>query len=203
MMRGTFKRVVKLGGSLLDLPDLAGRLRRWLAAQPTLPTLLLVGGGRLADVVRDYDRLHHLGEEAAHWLAVQTMSLNAALLAALSPESQLRSSLDSSPPADGAPLIFDPYDFLRRIEPDLPGEPLGRHWGVTSDSIAARLTAACEADELVLLKSALPAALEDIVSGKSHGYVDACFAKACHGVARIRCVNLRDDRFPEQILATD
>lgn len=202
MMPGKIKRVVKIGGSLLDLPDLADRLGRWLAAQPLLPTLLLVGGGRLADVVRDYDRLHHLGDEAAHWLAVKTMSLNAALLAALLPEAQLQSSLDASAPANSGPLIFDPEEFLRCEEPHLPGKPLGRDWGVTSDSIAARLASVCGADELVLLKSAMPPAACDMPAAIAHGYVDGCFALAADGVARVRCVDLRDARFAERHLVT-
>lgn len=197
MMSGTIKRVVKLGGSLLELSDLADRLRRWLAAQPPLPTVLLVGGGRLADVVRDYDRLHRLGEEAAHWLAVQTMSLNAALLAALLPEVELRSSLESPCPANGPPLICDPYNFLRSAEPSFPGEPLGRNWGVTSDSIAARLAMICDADELVLLKSASPPARGSISAAISGGYIDAGFAQTCRALPRIRCVNFRDDHFAE------
>ena len=202
MMPGRIKRIVKLGGSLLDLRDLAVRLRRWLAAQPPLPTLLLVGGGRLADVVRDYDRLHHLGDEAAHWLAVQTMSLNAALLAALLPEAELRSSLDASPPGHGGPLVFDPYDFLRREEPHVPGEPLGRDWGVTSDSIAARLASVCRADELVLLKSAGPPASGDVLAAAAEGYVDASFAHTSRGLPRIRCVDFRDGLFTERELLT-
>lgn len=200
MMPGRTKRIVKVGGSLLELRDLAVRLRCWLAAQPPSPTLLLVGGGRLADVVRDYDRLHHLGDEAAHWLAVQTMSLNAALLAVLLPEAELRSSLDASPPAHGGPLIFDPYDFLRREEPHLPGGPLERHWGVTSDSIAARLASVCRADELVLLKSAAPPASGKITAAAAEGYVDASFAHTSRGLPRIRCANFRDDRFAERDL---
>jgi 5-(aminomethyl)-3-furanmethanol phosphate kinase len=200
-MTAAIQRVVKLGGSLLELPDLALRLRGWLARQAPMPTLLVVGGGRLADVVRDYDRLYHLGDEAAHWLAVQTMSLHASLLSALLPEAKLQSSFSASVPTEDRLLIFDPEKFLRHEEPRLAGKPLARHWGVTSDSIAARLASVCQAHELVLLKSALPSAPGDLAMAAARGYVDGCFAQASRGLPRIRCVNFRDEGFAEGVLA--
>src|SRR5271166_3401866 len=71
--------VVKVGGSLFSMPDLAQRLRRWLAqAGPRI--LLVPGGGAAADVVREFDKCHSLGEEASHWLALWSLRLNAELL---------------------------------------------------------------------------------------------------------------------------
>ncbi len=66
--------------------------------------------------------------------------------------------------------------------------PVG--WHVTSDSIAAWLAKRLAATELVLLKSALPAAdsVEDL---SRSGYCDAYFRTALTGVAVVRCVNLR------------
>src|SRR5579863_6349961 len=81
--------VYKLGGSLLTLPVLAGRLTRLFeqpfpaAASQRVPPprrLVVVGGGQIADVVRAWDRLHALGDIAAHELAMEAMSFNARLL---------------------------------------------------------------------------------------------------------------------------
>src|SRR5207248_9110984 len=58
--------VVKVGGSLYDLPDLADRLRRWLSALAAPRVLLVPGGGPTADVIRTFDQRHRLGEEASH-----------------------------------------------------------------------------------------------------------------------------------------
>jgi hypothetical protein len=45
-------RVVKLGGSLLDLEELPERLTRWIAAQRAMASVMVVGGGWLADALR-------------------------------------------------------------------------------------------------------------------------------------------------------
>lgn len=50
--------VVKVGGSLFDLPDLGPRLRAWLKTLRTADVLLVPGGGPTADVVRSLDRAH-------------------------------------------------------------------------------------------------------------------------------------------------
>ena len=88
------RRVIKLGGSLLEYGDLVGELRRWLAAQSPAQNLLVVGGGAMADAVRRADRLHGLGETAAHWLCVRAMGVNSRLIAALLPEADYVTSLD-------------------------------------------------------------------------------------------------------------
>jgi hypothetical protein len=51
-------RVVKLGGSLLDLPHLAPRLQSWLGGEPDKLTLLLVGGGEFVEAMRQLDQVH-------------------------------------------------------------------------------------------------------------------------------------------------
>ena len=59
--------VYKLGGSLLSCVDLATRLRAVLEQRPDDRSLIVVGGGAAADVVRDWSRIHGLSE-AVHEL---------------------------------------------------------------------------------------------------------------------------------------
>ncbi|HUY90913.1 MAG TPA: hypothetical protein VMV10_19410 [Pirellulales bacterium] len=194
--------VVKLGGSLLDLADLAPRLRDWLARQRACSTVLVAGGGRMADVVRDADRLHRLGETASHWLCIRVMTINAELLAALLPEASLCRSLADwrSPKVDEAScLVLDPWLFLHEEEPQVTGQTLPESWQVTSDSIAARFAAAIGAAELVLLKSALPEATWTLADAAAAGYVDEFLPRLADATPQIRCVNLRAAGFPQSI----
>jgi len=191
-------RVVKLGGSLLDFDCLAPRLHAWLAAQPPMPGVMLVGGGKLADAIRDAFARHRLGEEAAHWLCIRLLGVTAELVAGLLPEAVLVKRFDELAAERVAErlAVFEPEQFLR----DETVHPLPHSWDVTSDSIAARLAARLEAGELVLLKSDLPAGRATLQETADAGYVDRYFPIAAAGLARIRCVNLRSDGFPEVTL---
>lgn len=183
-------RVVKLGGSLLDLPDLAERFRCWLAGEPAAKTVVLVGGGDMADVIRRAFAQHALSEEAAHWLCIRVLGVTAELLARLLPESLLtdRWSAVDELPADL--IVLDCQRFLK--DDDCRPSPLPHTWDVTSDSIAARLAERLAADELVLLKSVSIAPDISPAAAATAGLVDAYFPIAAAGLPCIRFVNLRE-----------
>lgn len=148
----------------------------------------------MVDAVREYDRLHALGDATAHWLAVQAMQVQARMLAALLAEANWAESVEKLTAAASPLAIVDPWNLLRdddRLSP----QPLPASWQVTSDSIAARLAQLCGAAELVLLKSALPVAAT-LTAAASSGYVDSFFPHAAT-LPCVRCVNLRDERFSE------
>lgn len=192
-------RVIKLGGSLLDMNGLVPALRCWRAAQRPMSDVMLVGGGDLADVVRRAFARHALSEEAAHWLCIRLLGVTAELVARLLPEGVLvkRFAQLLRPQDEPRLVIFDPERFLREEEPALSPEPLPHTWDVTSDSIAARLARCLAADELVLLKSSLPGAVSGVADLVAAGYVDRYFSQAAAGLPAIRCVNLRNEGFFE------
>lgn len=183
--------IVKVGGSLFDWPDLGPRLREWLEANAPLETILVPGGGRFADIIRDFDRAHGLGDEVAHHMALQAMTLNAQLLAALIPGSCV---IDGP---DLAELLWEQnrlpiLDALAFCESD-DADALPHTWAVTSDSVAARLAIVAGATELVLLKSAPPPA-EDVTVWAECGYVDAWLPRVLAGTpVRLRAEHLRQD----------
>ena len=192
-------RVIKLGGSLLDVPDLAPTLRRWLARQPAMASVMIVGGGPLADVIREAFGRHGLSQEAAHWLCVRVLGVTAELVARLLPEARFVRRLDDLLVASTL-TILDPESFLRD-EPRLVPSPLPHSWDVTSDSIAARLAAILHADELVLLKSDLPPTGSTLCDAATASYVDPYFPFASAELPAIRCVNLRAGGFPAATLS--
>lgn len=182
--------VVKVGGSLFDLPDLGPRLGRWLAALGTRKVLIVPGGGPTADVVRNLDRWHHLGEEHAHWLALHALSLNARFLASLLPRSVVVPDVADAGSIDGdAWRILDAHDFARRDEARAGHLP--HSWEVTSDSIAARAASITGAARLFLLKSvSLPPGV-GWRDAEMPGIVDRFFAEAVGPDVSVRVVNFR------------
>lgn len=193
-------RVVKIGGSLLDCPDLPARLRRWFARARGM-NLIVVGGGRFADAVRQYDAALGLGERA-HWLAIRAMRLSGYLVAETLPGAKPNVRYDQlprdEPTVDPCSVwIVDALDFVERLPAELA---LPATWSVTSDSIAARLAQAVNADELVLLKSTLPGNIATFNDARAAALVDDYFPIAAQRLGEARLVNLRDGDFPEILL---
>lgn len=196
-------RVIKLGGSLFDYSGLASACRAWLAAQPVMDSLVIAGGGRLVDAIRQAQSVHHFDAQTAHWLAIRAMTATAELAAAVLSNAALVTEISEMQSLREAPhlAIVDPWQFLREEEPRLPGRPLPAGWQVTSDSIAARLASVLHAEELVLLKSGLPLAPYTYQHAAEQHYVDEYFPSAASSLAGVRCVNLRDPQAPEVILS--
>jgi aspartokinase-like uncharacterized kinase len=176
--------VVKVGGSLYDWPELGPRLRAWLTQLDAPRVLIVPGGGATADAIRAFDRVHQIGEKAAHWLAIETLSVNARFLHALMPEAAVSATPEE---CEARWCILDALPFFRADEAS--PDHLPHCWDVTSDSLAVRAAALLGARELVLLKSV------DSEGGNwCEGVVDAYFAKA---LERANCplqmslVNLR------------
>jgi aspartokinase-like uncharacterized kinase len=163
--------VVKVGGSLFDLPGLGPRLAGWLRDQALAEPLLVVGGGGLADAVRDFDRHQAVGEEAAHWLALRTLAVSARMLAAVLPGSAVVTGWEECPAvwAAGGVPVLDAFAFTLADE-GRPGA-LPKSWDVTTDAIAARAAAVGGVGRVLLLKSA-PFRWRDWHEASAVGYVD-------------------------------
>jgi aspartokinase-like uncharacterized kinase len=151
--------VVKVGGSLYDLPGLGPALREWLDELGD-DVLLVPGGGALADTVRDWDRRHGLGDETSHVLAVRAMGLAGEMLTALT----------------GWPCV--------EVAEILADDSLPRSWAVTSDSIAARVAERRGASKLVLLKSVDIPVGTNWPTAAGNGWVDEYFPRIA---ARLTC----------------
>jgi 5-(aminomethyl)-3-furanmethanol phosphate kinase len=157
--------VVKVGGSLFDHPRLGVGLRMYLNSLAPSEVLLVPGGGAAAEAVRELDRIHQLGEEASHWLAIAAMDVMGGVLRTLVPAVRVLECL-----------------AFARADGSRPGS-LPHVWDVTSDSIAARAAAVLGANRLVLLKSV------DVADGTTCdewsrlGWVDAHFPSVVQGAS--------------------
>ena len=138
--------VVKVGGSLFDWPDLKSQLPRFLAGLSGKTVVVVPGGGKAADAVRDLDQRFNLGEVISHWLALRALTLNAHFLAELlpgiggQPEKQLRKC-----PAAGSELLDaalrDRFYFLLMdyLPNDVEKEVLVKKTGITAVQADARV----------------------------------------------------------------
>ena len=137
--------VVKVGGSLAERPARLHRLMETLGVAARRHRLVVVpGGGSFAEEVRHADRRFHLGDSAAHWMAILAMDQYGYLLARLAPGAALvrtRRELVA-----GRLNVLAPSAWLRRAD------PLPHSWAVTSDSIAAWVARALGARRLMLVK---------------------------------------------------
>ena len=187
-------RIVKVGGSLFDLPELPARLRSWLDCEPVAHHVLVTGGGVLVEQVRTWHARQPIDEVSAHWICVDLMTTTAQLLHSRMPELSLCSDiqlLEQRCKQPGA-TIFIAAAWLRDMEPNLPGMKLPENWEVTSDAIAGRLAIVLAADELVLLKSTLPAtSVTDLDSLAEAGLVDPILPRLAPELSAVRLVNLR------------
>jgi 5-(aminomethyl)-3-furanmethanol phosphate kinase len=200
------RRVVKIGGSLFDHPawmDDLGQLaenrtwvddvERWIRSQPAATTLVVMGGGDAVDEVAAEQRTAGFSDAEAHWRCIRVMALHARRMAERMPAWPLildPRELDGA--VVGSTFVLRADAFMEAVDAVLGLGALPESWDVSSDSIAARAAELFAADELVLLKSALPGDMR-----KLGNYVDPYFAEAAKHLRAIRFVNLRDSAFPE------
>ncbi|HWL10012.1 MAG TPA: hypothetical protein VNQ76_16525 [Planctomicrobium sp.] len=177
--------VVKVGGSLLDLPELPVRLNALMKILPS-SILLIVGGGGFADEVRRLDRIHDWPESLSHRVAMRSMSVGATLLSrGLS--LPLASSWEQAQHMfnESRAVVVDIFEWENVDE--LPAS-----WDLTSDSIAAWLTEQCKGERLVLAKSVdLPDPVKTLDELSSQGFLDPCFPSFSSSIPEIDWVNLR------------
>lgn len=206
--------VLKVGGSLLDCPELPHRLSNWLRQNSISQPLVIVGGGAAADAVRSWDRTYQLGEERAHQLAVESMGLTRLLLRELLDDSVVVWSRDAARAAWAARKIpiLDVSAFLQ-TEEAVADLPLPHSWSVTSDSIAVWVTRVWPARQLVLGKSVpLPKSLETgtddrqtaesrLAALADNGMTDRSLPELARGIPQVGWLCLRDECPRYQLIA--
>jgi aspartokinase-like uncharacterized kinase len=156
--------VIKIGGGLADVPgalgvtcDAVGELGR------ARRIVVIPGGGAFADGVRSFERKHNLSPDAAHWMAILAMEQYAHVLAERIPGARLVEEPDAVVHSleEAGVAVLAPYRWMRAAD------VLPHSWEATSDSVAAFVAGALDADRLILVKPGEP------LSGDA---VDSCFA---------------------------
>lgn len=191
-------RVIKIGGSLLDKPEMANELQRWITIQDKAFNVLIVGGGMLVEAIRRYSEIHRTSDGDAHALCLSAMSVTARMfLVQWSGELPIYRSLVECRTryASGEVCLLDVREIFKDAETVHWGA-MPRDWRVTSDSIAAYVASAIGAVELVLLKSAALPQPSSAEKAAKMGYVDPYFPTLAGQLRSVRCVNFRDRDWP-------
>jgi aspartokinase-like uncharacterized kinase len=126
--------VIKVGGSLAETPSALKTLGMELSLFAKTHSIVVVpGGGRFADVVRDMYSQFNLSNALSHRMAILAMDQFGLVLSYLIPDCCFCNSLESAKyfSKKGKVVVFLPSKLLFQKNPFQPS------WTVTSDSIAA------------------------------------------------------------------
>lgn len=140
--------VLKVGGSLSRGAGLENLCREISCLGVRYHLLIVPGGGRFADEVRDAYRQYNVDETTAHHMALLAMDQFGYLLNGLIAGSLLASDLLSACSAaqSGKAAILLPSALI------MHADPLPHSWQVTSDTISAWIAHQSHCGRLVLLK---------------------------------------------------
>jgi aspartokinase-like uncharacterized kinase len=140
--------VVKLGGSLINAPELS----KWLETLVKMSdgkVLIVPGGSVFADAVRTAQQLTHVDDVTAHHLALLAMDQFGLLLAGMNRKLVTASSeleiAERSWQHKG--IVWLPCHMV------LADEQIAQNWQVTSDSLSAWIARKIGAEHLIIVKS--------------------------------------------------
>jgi aspartokinase-like uncharacterized kinase len=140
--------VVKVGGSLAEDPERLIDLCTKLGGLAKSYELVVVpGGGRFADVVRDSDKRFNLSSEISHRMAILGMDQFGLLLSQITPNSCATFFLDDAKQLSATKVV--PVFLPSRLM--FKEDPLKNSWDVTSDSIAAYVASRLQAAKVLLV----------------------------------------------------
>ena len=168
--------VIKLGGSLMQ----SSSLTVWLVTINKYhkeKIIIVPGGGRFADEVRQAQARWRFDEATAHKMAVLAMEQYGLMLGGLSPEwslvsteAEMRSSL-----AEAKVGIWLPCHLLLK-DTEIPTS-----WDMTSDSLGLWLAKLLEAEQYLIIKSGECLGHMELDESIQQGVVDACLAEMRQG----------------------
>ncbi len=140
--------VIKVGGSLAENPATLKKLCNRLSEIAKEHSIVVVpGGGKFADVVRELDQRYALSADAAHRMAILGMDQFGLLLSQVIPNSCATYSLSDAKQLSesrAAPIFLPSHLMFKE-------NPLEASWDVTSDSIAAYVASRLKADKVILV----------------------------------------------------
>ena len=188
--------VIKVGGSLAEDPAALRALCTKLGEIAKKHMILVVpGGGKFADVVREFDQQFALSCNVSHRMAILGMDQFGLLLSQIIPNSCTTYSLSDAKQlseSKSAP-IFLPSRLM------FQEDPLENSWTVTSDSIATYIASRLRVSKVVLVTD-----VDGIFTQDPKKYSDAKLIKrlSARELLKLRKRTSVDLFLPELLLKT-
>jgi aspartokinase-like uncharacterized kinase len=144
--------VIKIGGGLSAIPAaLEATCTAVAEAGRRFSIVVVPGGGPFADAVREFDYEYRISPDAAHWMALLAMDQYAHVLVER---------------IEGAVLVEEPGAVAAAVDPAgvavlapsrwmRAADVLPHTWDATSDSVAAFVAGALDAEQLLLVKPSI------------------------------------------------
>jgi hypothetical protein len=141
--------VIKIGGSFINteniqkLKEIVKIIENKAAEEESIKFIIVNGGGKAADLVRQFDSTCKLAAKNSHFAAISAVELNAFLISDFfkefsffSQKLKLHSKIN----------IFLPLAYYKNFD------PLPNSWQVTSDTMALETAERVNAEKLIILK---------------------------------------------------
>ena len=173
--------VIKLGGSLIATNTLLDCLNRIEQNYQGRAVVIVAGGGVFAEQVRLAQQHWQFNDDCAHAMAILAMQQTAWLIKGLKPNFVL---------VDSVRVLQQQREQISLWLPnvqELNQAGIAASWDVTSDSLAAWLASVLQAQELILVKSAVIDTQLSLEQLQIRGIVDKAF---CNTVLDA-CFNIR------------
>ena len=185
--------VIKVGGSLAEDPERLRALCHKLGELAKKYAIIVVpGGGKFADAVREYDQRFELSSHTSHRMAILGMDQFGLLLSDIMPNSHLFPRLENAKEFAEAKVvpIFLPSHWM------FQEDPLDNSWDVTSDSIAAYVASRVNAGKVVLVTH-----VDGVFTSDPEKYSDAKLIERL-SAKKLSTLNLRTsvDRYLPKLL---
>jgi len=140
--------IIKVGGSLSeDSASLTTLCQELGALAKSYRMLVVPGGGKFADVVREFYHNFVLSDTVVHKMAILSMDQFGLFLSSITPNSQITYLLEEARSLSSAGIL--PIILPSRLM--FQKDPLEHSWNVTSDSIAAYIAGLLLAKKLILV----------------------------------------------------
>jgi aspartokinase-like uncharacterized kinase len=144
------KAIFKVGGSILENPEYLkntiNQFSQLLKEKIINKIIIIPGGGKKANFIRELDMELNIGDTLAHWMAVYSMDTNGKEIVQKFPFIEITDDIGKLKTNESNIIVFLTLKFLKNLD------PLPHSWNVTSDSISLYIANKLKFDNCYLIK---------------------------------------------------